>query len=94
MWGSAWMEKNVTVYCDNQTVVAIINKGDSRESEAMHLIHYLVKFQFSPYTQHVCGRQMIYWILCHKTTCNTSCPITCRAHPKPSPLLLELLDLQ
>ena len=45
-------------YCNNEAVVAIINKGDSRE-ECMHLMRCLAffraKFNFTLYAQHIKG---------------------------------------
>ena len=36
IWGKQWSGKNIMAYCDNEAVVAIVNKGDSREEECMH----------------------------------------------------------
>ena len=41
VWGREWKGKCVMSYCDNAAVVAIINKGDSKEPEAMHLVRCL-----------------------------------------------------
>lgn len=46
-------------YCDNAAVVVIVNKGDCREAEAMHLLRCLAflkaKFEFSLYCTHIQG---------------------------------------
>ena len=59
MWGKQWNGKNIMAYCDNEVVVASLNKGDSREEECMHLMRYLAffqaKFNFTLYAQHIKG---------------------------------------
>lgn len=59
MWGGEWKGKCVMSYCDNAAVVAIVNKGDCREAEAMYLLHCLAflkaKFEFSLYYSHIQG---------------------------------------
>ena len=36
--GEAMEWKNIMAYYDNEVVITIINKGDSREEECMHLV--------------------------------------------------------
>ena len=59
MWGKQWSRKNIMAYCDNEAVVAIINKGNSWEVECIHLMRCLAffraKFHFTLYTQHISG---------------------------------------
>lgn len=59
VWGKQLEGRNVMAYCDNQAVVAIINKGDSREADCMHLVRCLAflraKFHFALYGEHVSG---------------------------------------
>ena len=59
VWGSCWKGKNVMSYCDNAAVVAILNKGDCKEPQAMHLMRCLAflkaKFQFSLFATHISG---------------------------------------
>jgi hypothetical protein len=38
-WGRQWNGKNVMAHCDNEAVVAIINKGDSREAGGVYASH-------------------------------------------------------
>lgn len=40
-WGSDWRGRNVMSYCDNAAVVAIINEGDCKELQVMHLMRCL-----------------------------------------------------
>ena len=44
IWGKQWSGKNIMAYCDNEAVVAIVNKGDSRDEECMHLMRCLAFF--------------------------------------------------
>ena len=59
VWGGEWKGKCVMSYCENTAVVAIVNKGDCREAEAMHLFRCLAflkaKFEFSLYCSHIQG---------------------------------------
>ena len=97
VWGHMWQGKGVMSYCDNAAVVAIVNKGDSREAEAMHLLRCLAflkaKFQFALYCNHIQGarneladalsRDRVQLFLSH-------CP---QASHTPTPIPAELLDL-
>ena len=47
IWGKRWSGKNKMAYCDNEAVVAIINKGDSRVAECMLLIGVLHSFKLN-----------------------------------------------
>jgi len=53
--GKAWQGKAVLARCDYMAVVAIVNKGTSKEAEAMHLRRCLVWRPSGPYS---CGRNM------------------------------------
>ena len=97
VWGKEWKGKCVMSYCDNAAVVAIINKGDSKEPEAMHLVRGLAflkaKFQFCLVSSHIKGinngladalsRDNVHSFLSHYS----------QAHPTPTHLPPELLDL-
>ena len=37
IWGRQWCGKTVQIRCDNAAVVAILNSGDSRDPDALHL---------------------------------------------------------
>ena len=97
VWGKEWKGKCVMSYCDNAAVVVIINKGDSKEPEAMHLVRCLAflkaKFQFSLVSSHIKGinneladalsRDNVHYFLLHYL----------QAQPTPTHLPPELLDL-
>ena len=97
VWGTSWMGRNVMSYCDNAAVVAILNKGDCKEPQAMHLMRCLAflkaKFQFSLYASHISGvnndladalsRDNLQYFLSNRP----------QAQLSPTPLPPELLDL-
>ena len=97
VWGDHWRGKNVMSHCDNAAVVAIINKGDCKEQEAMHLLRCLeflkAKYQFSLYASHISGvnndladalsRDNLHYFMLHRP----------QAQLSPTPLPPELLDL-
>ena len=41
IWGGRWSKSRVTVYCDNEGVVAMVNSGYSRVPPIMHLLRTL-----------------------------------------------------
>ncbi|XP_063054526.1 uncharacterized protein LOC134448797 [Engraulis encrasicolus] len=41
LWGSSWCRKRIVFYCDNEAVVAIINKGRSKCPKLMALVRRL-----------------------------------------------------
>ena len=95
--GQRLAKKNVMAYCDNSAVVAIINKGDSREPDVMHLMRCLIflkaKFQFTLFASHIKGvkndradalsRDNLQYFMSHHP----------QAQTKPTPLPPQLLDL-
>ena len=63
IWGHLWREKTVLVQCDNMAVVSIINRGSSKNKEAMHLARCLAfiagKFEFHMEAIHIKGANNI-----------------------------------
>ncbi len=59
VWGEAWKGMSVLALCDNAAVVAIINRGNSKEAVAMHLLRCLAfiaaKHQFVITAKHLSG---------------------------------------
>ena len=45
IWGRSWKGKLIICHCDNQSVVAVINSGYSRDNELMHLLRTLFFFE-------------------------------------------------
>ena len=41
VWGSLLARQNVLLYCDNLSLVSAINKGSTKASIVMHLLHCL-----------------------------------------------------
>ena len=96
VWGSDWRGRNVMSYCNNAAVVAILNKGDSKEPQVMHLMWCLaflkVKFQFSLFASHISGFNDLADALSrgNPTVFPHSLPT---GSAQPNPLPPELLDL-
>lgn len=61
IWGPAWHGKTVTVHCDNQGAVSVVNSGYSRVPEIMHLLRCLffirATFQFTLWAVYLPGRE-------------------------------------
>ncbi len=59
VWGDSWRGKTVRVYCDNSAVVSIVNRGTTKNQEAMHLIRCLAfiraRFEFHIHALHIKG---------------------------------------
>ena len=97
LWGSQWAGSTVKARCDNAAVVAIINRGSSKDQEVMHLMRCLAfiaaRYQFSIRASHLSG------------VCNTLADALSRdrlsrfrshhpqARSRPSAISPELLDL-
>ena len=97
VWGSGRKGKCVMSYCNNAVVVAIVNKGNSKEPEAMHLLRCLAflkaKFQFSLYGSHIKG---VLNELADALSRDRACDFLShypQARQVPTIILPELLDL-
>ena len=41
LWGSQWVSRRVEFLCDNESVVAVLKSGTSRDHHLMGLLHHL-----------------------------------------------------
>ena len=61
MWGKAWEGQVVCCRCDNDAVVAVLNKRTSRDQDLMHLLRCLsffeARFSFRAVASHIPGVQ-------------------------------------
>ncbi len=59
IWGHRWNGKSVRFLCDNAAVVAIINKGTSKDERAMHLMRsaffFLARHDVRVWVEHLPG---------------------------------------
>ena len=59
MWGKAWEGEVVCCRCDNEAVVAVLNKRSSKDPDLMHLLRCLTffeaKFSFRVVATHIAG---------------------------------------
>ncbi|XP_063060227.1 uncharacterized protein LOC134453282 [Engraulis encrasicolus] len=97
LWGKAWSRRRITMHCDNEAVVAIINKGRSSCPLIMPLLRRLtwqsVLFNFIVTAEHIPG-------LCNVVADSLSrfrfqefrrlCP-SARRDPMPCPPLQDLV---
>ena len=60
VWGARWQNMTVQVLCDNEAVVAIVNKGTAKDQECMHLVRCLAflkaKFNTELVATHIQGK--------------------------------------
>jgi hypothetical protein len=61
VWGNTWRNRRIQFYCDNQSVVAILSSGTSKDSRLMQLLRELflcaARFNFKVTAQHVPGKE-------------------------------------
>lgn len=61
LWGKFWEGQMVLCRCDNEAVVAVLNKRTSKDSDLMHLLRCLTffeaKFSFKTTAAHIAGSQ-------------------------------------
>lgn len=61
VWGPSWTNKSVTMHCDNEGAVAVINSGYSRVPQIMHMLRCLffirAVYQITLRAVHILGRE-------------------------------------
>ena len=61
VWGPSWATKSVTVHCNNEGAVAVINLGYSRIPQIMHMLRCLffiqAYYQINLWAVHIPGRE-------------------------------------
>ena len=61
MWGKVWEGQVVCCRCDNEAVVAVLNRRTSRDQDLMHLLRCLsffeARFSFRAIASHISGAQ-------------------------------------
>ena len=59
LWGKSWSGRVVCCRCDNEAVVAVLNKRTSRDGDLMHLLRCLIffeaQFSFKLVATHIAG---------------------------------------
>ena len=60
VWGPSWSNMRIKFWCDNQSVVHIIQSGTSKDEQIMHLVRALflvtARFNFRICAAHVPGK--------------------------------------
>ena len=97
VWGKEWRDLSVTALCDNAAVVEIINWGNSKDQDVMHLMRCLAfiqaKFCFSIRASHIKGSNNDLADALSRNNKDYFLSNYPQASPVPTPLPQELLDL-
>ena len=97
IWGSEWAAQNIMEFCDNLAVVAILRNKDCKNLEVMHLMTCLAflkaKFQFALFSAHIGSKKNDLVDALSRNDSEYFFTHYPQAHPKPTPLPPELLDL-
>ena len=97
LWGQRWVGKTVMARCDNSAVVAVINKGSSKEPEVMQLLRCLTfiqaKHQFDLLAAHIQGKVNVRADALSRGNVQYFLSLHPQARRQPTPLPIELLDL-
>ena len=95
LWEKEWTSKTVMARCDNAAVVAVLNKGPSKEADIMQLLWCMsfiqAKYQFNLFSTHIIGNTS-WLMLCQEKTLRPSSLSTHRPESQPTPLPAEQLD--
>ena len=96
-WGYLWKDLTIKVLCDNEAVVAIVNKGISRDSEVMHLVRCLAfftaKYQFYLVASHIQGVSNVRADALSRNNHSLFQVLHPQASPLPSTIPGSVLDL-
>ena len=97
IWGSLWKGSTVKVLCDNEAVVAILNKGSSHDPEVMHLMRCLAfftaKFQFYLVASHIQGVDNTWTDALSRNNLVLFQALHSQANPQPSAIPDSILDI-
>ena len=97
VWGKDWQGQSVQARCDNSAVVAILNWGNSNDSEVMHLIRCLAfikaRFQFDLFAVHISGVRNDLADALSRNKLNHFHAHLPQAAESPTPIPQGLLDL-
>ena len=97
LWGKQWSGKTVQIHCDYAAVVAIINSGDSKDAEAMHLCRCLAfivaKWNMNIFATHVRGADNTMADALSRNNSEYFLHCYPPANPSLTPISAQLLDL-
>ena len=97
VWGYLWKGLTIKVLCDNEAVVAIVNKGTSRDSKVMHLVRCLAfftaKYQFYLVASHIQGVSNVQADALSRNNHSLFQVLHPQASPLPSAIPGSVLDL-
>ena len=97
IWGPEWSTQIIEVKCDNAAVVAVLNSGNSRDPELMHLLRCLsflmAKFHFTVHASHVAGSKNVLADALSRNNLDKFLLLHPQANRFPTPIPQELVDL-
>ena len=97
IWGPEWSTQIIEVKCDNAAVVAVLNSGNSRDPELMHLLRCLsflmAKFHFTVHASHVAGSKNVLADALSRNNLDQFLLLHPQANRFPTPIPQELVDL-
>ena len=97
VWGRLWVGKTILARCDNAAMVAIINQGNSKEPECMHLMCCLsfiaAQFSFNMVASHIKGTENDLANAISRNNLGYIFSRYLQASPIPTALPQELRDL-
>ena len=97
VWGKGWQGQTVQVWCDNTAVVNIINRGSSRDKDAMHLARCLAfieaKFDLDLVASHIKGVNNTLADALSRDNLTLFRSLLPQAAPEPTCIPESLLDL-
>ena len=97
VWGPKWQSCKVICRCDNQTVVAVINKGSAKDPSLAHLFRcisfYAAHYHFSLHAQHVPGHHNRIADALSRNNLPLFSSLLPQATPAPEPIPQEAVQM-
>jgi hypothetical protein len=94
LWGHRWRHKRVLFYCDNESVVRIVNSGASKDDVIMELVRELflvaAKYDFRISASHVAGKKNLIADALSRFNLQEFFRLVPEAHPLPKIIPEEL----
>ena len=97
MWGLNWHARHVLCQCDNQAVVAVLNKGSAKDLTLAHILRcisfYAAHYGFSYSAVHVLGEHNRAADALSRNNAQMFLSILPQARPMPNPIPPEVVQM-
>ena len=97
MWGPRWRAHHILCQCDNQAVVAVLNKGSAKDLELAHILRciffYAAHYGFSLSASHVPGQHNRAADAQSRDSVDVFLSILPQAQPTPDPIPSEVVQM-